>query len=165
MTAKFLSQMPDLWRWHLHQLDVGRQKMTCNYRTKHDSNDKMFLLKMYAITWTTWDTSHRQKATRVKDIQCDFITTVKFIFSEKATKFCEISTLLLSVCTVDKSKVIREKSRSGRFLWNRNWDLGWIWASWHYRKKKIGPIMSNFWGRFFHVFMGKKMFWTFLKIL
>ena len=105
MTAKFLSQMPDLWRWHLHQLDVGRQKMTCNYRTKHDSNDKMFLLKMYAITWTTWDTSHRQKATRVKDIQCDFITTVKFIFSEKATKFCEISTLLLSVCTVDKSKV------------------------------------------------------------
>ena len=32
-------------------------------------------------------------------------TQVKFIYSEKATKFCEISTLLLSVCTVDKSKV------------------------------------------------------------
>ena len=30
---------------------------------------------------------------------------VKFIYSEKATKFCEISTLLLTVCTVDKSKV------------------------------------------------------------
>ena len=30
---------------------------------------------------------------------------VKFIYSEKATKFCEISTLLLSVSTVDKSKV------------------------------------------------------------
>ena len=30
---------------------------------------------------------------------------LKFIYSEKATKFCEISTLLLSVCTVDKSKV------------------------------------------------------------
>ena len=28
-----------------------------------------------------------------------------FIFSEKATTFCEIFTLLLSVCTVDKSKV------------------------------------------------------------
>ena len=26
---------------------------------------------------------------------------VKFIYSEKATKFCEISTLLLSVCNVD----------------------------------------------------------------
>ena len=31
---------------------------------------------------------------------------VKFIwYSEKAKKFCEISTLLLSVCTLDKSKV------------------------------------------------------------
>ena len=30
---------------------------------------------------------------------------VKFIYSEKATKFCEIFILLLSVCTVDKSKV------------------------------------------------------------
>ena len=30
---------------------------------------------------------------------------LKFIYSEKATKFCEISTLLLTVCTVDKSKV------------------------------------------------------------
>ena len=30
---------------------------------------------------------------------------VKFIYSEKATKFCKISTLLLFVCTVDKSKV------------------------------------------------------------
>ena len=29
---------------------------------------------------------------------------VKFIYSEKATKFCKISTLLLSVITVDKSK-------------------------------------------------------------
>ena len=31
--------------------------------------------------------------------------SVKFIYSEKATKFCEISTLPLSVCTLDKSKV------------------------------------------------------------
>ena len=30
---------------------------------------------------------------------------IKFIFSEKATQFCEISTLLLTVCTVVKSKV------------------------------------------------------------
>ena len=28
------------------------------------------------------------------------------------------------------SKVIIEKSCDGRFLWNRNWDLGWIWAKW-----------------------------------
>ena len=31
--------------------------------------------------------------------------TVKFIYSEKATKFCEIFNLLLSVCTADKRKV------------------------------------------------------------
>ena len=30
---------------------------------------------------------------------------LKFIYSEKATNFCKISTLLLSVCTQDKSKV------------------------------------------------------------
>ena len=30
---------------------------------------------------------------------------LKFIYSEKATKLHEISTLLLSVCIVDKSKV------------------------------------------------------------
>ena len=30
---------------------------------------------------------------------------LKFRYSEKATKFCKISTLLLSVCTVYKSKV------------------------------------------------------------
>ena len=30
---------------------------------------------------------------------------LKFIYSEEATKFCEIFTLLLSVCIVDKSKV------------------------------------------------------------
>ena len=30
---------------------------------------------------------------------------LKFILSEKATKFCEIFTLLLTICTVVKSKV------------------------------------------------------------
>ena len=29
---------------------------------------------------------------------------------------------------VAATKVIIEKSSGGRFLWNRNWDLGWIWA-------------------------------------
>ena len=33
------------------------------------------------------------------------ILTIKFIYSEKATKFCKIFTLLLIVCTVVKSKV------------------------------------------------------------
>ena len=34
-----------------------------------------------------------------------FAQVVKFVFYKKATKCCKISTLLLSVCTVDKSKV------------------------------------------------------------
>ena len=34
-----------------------------------------------------------------------FRILLKFTYSEKATKFCEIFTLLLSFCTVDKSKV------------------------------------------------------------
>ena len=33
-----------------------------------------------------------------------FCFDVKFIYSEKATKFCEIFPLLLTVCTVVKSK-------------------------------------------------------------
>ena len=33
-----------------------------------------------------------------------FLDVLKFVYSEKATKFCETSTLLLSVFTVDKSK-------------------------------------------------------------
>ena len=34
-----------------------------------------------------------------------FFHVLKFIYSEKATKFCEIFTLMLCVCTVDKCKV------------------------------------------------------------
>ena len=32
------------------------------------------------------------------------MTSLKFIYSEKATKYCEISTLFLYECAVDKSK-------------------------------------------------------------
>ena len=42
-----------------------------------------------------------------------------------------------STYSIVGDKVIIEKSHSGgRVLWNRNWDLGWIWAAWHYWKKK-----------------------------
>ena len=37
------------------------------------------------------------------------------------------------------------------------WDLGWFWAGWQYWKKNV-CIMSNFWGFFFYVFMGKNFF-------
>ena len=61
------------------------------------------------------------------------------------------------------SKVIIHKSRGDQFLWNRNWDLGWFWAGWQYWKK-IGPIMSNFWERFFHVFMSKIFFFKYCSV-
>ena len=51
-------------------------------------------------------------------------------------------------------KVIIHKSCGEQFLWNRNWDLDWFWASWQYWKKKFGSI----WGRFFRVFRGKIFF-------
>ena len=38
-------------------------------------------------------------------IKIDLYTLIKFIYSEKATTFCEISALLLTVCTGVKSKV------------------------------------------------------------
>ena len=37
---------------------------------------------------------------------CNNISSnLKFKYSEKATRFCKISTFILSVCTVDRSKV------------------------------------------------------------
>ena len=49
-----------------------------------------------------WDQAHRLELHESKDpIQYK----LKFIYSEKATKFCEIFTLLLTVCIVVKSKV------------------------------------------------------------
>ena len=61
------------------------------------------------------------------------------------------------------NKVIIEKSRCGRFLWNRNWDLDWIWANWQYWKKCLVRLWATFEGFFFHVFRGKKMSKNFLK--
>ena len=43
--------------------------------------------------------------TNVFSYAASLLDLLKFIYFEKATKFYEISTLLLSVCTVDKDKV------------------------------------------------------------
>ena len=66
------------------------------------------------------------------------------------------SNCLLSRSCCFVTKVFIEMSLGGIFLWNRNWDLGWIWANWQYWKKVCGPIMSNFWGCFFSYFQGQK---------
>ena len=55
---------------------------------------------------------------------------------------------LQHLCIKPLNKVIIYKSRGEQFLWNINWDLGWFWARWQYRKKNC-PIMKSFWYRFF----------------
>ena len=62
-------------------------------------------------------------------------------------------------------KVIIEKSRGGRFygtgieIWAGFGPIGSI------EKKRSGPIMSNFWRCFFHVFRGKKKLKFFKNIV
>ena len=46
-----------------------------------------------------------------------------------------------------RGKPIIEKSHGGRFLWNRNWDLGWIWAR-----------LATFEARFFMWSWARKLF-------
>ena len=60
-------------------------------------------------------------------------------------------------------KVIKHKSLGEQFLWNRNWDLGWFWASWQYWKK-MGRLWADFSGRFFSCSHGWKNIFS-LKIL
>ena len=43
-------------------------------------------------------------------------------------QFCTVLLLYCWKPWTNTPKVIIEKSRGGRFLWNRNWDLGWIWT-------------------------------------
>ena len=57
-------------------------------------------------------------------------------------------------------KLIIEKLRGGRFLWK----ISEIWAGFGpvgKTEKKIGPIVSNFWGWFFFMFSGAKKFLDF----
>ena len=55
--------------------------------------------KFYVILWLLDSIQY------FKDSQKDFNSGAKTFFSEKATKCCEIFTLILPVFTVDKSKV------------------------------------------------------------
>ena len=77
-------------------------------------------------------------------------------YSRNSSGFDSNCTSLLPACLkieqiLETKSLYLHKSRDEQSLWNRNWDLGWFWADWQYWKK-FGVIMSNFWGRFFHVF-------------
>ena len=52
---------------------------------------------MYRSTWVRWVVEFQTQG-------CKISLILKFKYSEKATKFCEIFPLLLTVCTVVKSK-------------------------------------------------------------
>ena len=45
------------------------------------------------------------------------------MYSEKATKFCEISTLLLSVCTVSKVEISQNFVAFSEYKKFTNWDI------------------------------------------
>ena len=58
-----------------------------------------------------------------------------FVVSNLSNEWLTLYNIILRIArnfletrTTHSCKVIREKSRGGRFLWNKNWDLGWIWA-------------------------------------
>ena len=105
--------------------------------------------------------------------QRKFARIEKIIFTEKS---CPIFPGLFCCLFSNKGllvvgKVIIEKSRGGRFLWNRNWDLGWIWAG----SATMKPVFFMFlwakkyfqkhcrrWKHFWHNLKLKKYFF-FLK--
>ena len=64
-------------------------------------------LKTQRHFWSSTPTGNRKLifTNFLHHLPCPFHSMVKFIYSEKATKLCEISTLLLSATTWDKCKV------------------------------------------------------------
>ena len=62
-----------------------------------------------------------------------------------------------TLCPSDKISQIWRQMSLGTFLWYEKSILGWFGQLGRTcEKKSLGPIMSNFWAQFFHVFMGKK---------
>ena len=72
-----------------------------NEQLNIDKNDHTIVHKNKETALSKWE-----KDKSAKHIPTYYVyLLIKFIYCEKTTKFCEISTLLLSVCPVDKSKV------------------------------------------------------------
>jgi len=78
-----------------------------------------------------------------KQIPFNFIRSLHFfhpivsVASSISLLFYSRPTIVVLYCTF---KFITEKYRGGRFLWNRNWDLGWFALL---KKKTFGLIMST----------------------
>ena len=80
----------------LHEKTSSSRKFLCEYRVFH------------TIVFPFYRVFHKiigQKFEKLRPISDEFdLSLLKFIYSEKATKFCEISTLDLSYVMVSKSR-------------------------------------------------------------
>ena len=76
-----------------------------------------------------------------------FCPSYKRSLDQKTLQFCKS-------CNNVYTKSLYKSHAVSNF--NGNGDLGWFWVSWQHWKK-FGPIMSNFWGRFFMFSWAKKM--------
>ena len=81
-----------------------------NVRNMYKVQDTKVLFSEYVEVILSCSYQLLYRAGLLDSMVCHRILTfryfcLKFVYSEKATKFCEISPLLLFLCTVDKSKV------------------------------------------------------------
>ena len=67
---------------------------------------------------------------------------VKFIYSEKATKLCEIFPLLLTVCTVVKSKGKSKILWPSQNMWTLIADLGFRTYGYGYGGRSLSPFLQ-----------------------
>ena len=120
------------WAWKMNQLQwVAQSRWSWSYPP-----------------WRRWSRKKRK-------IWIVLYCFLKFIYSEKATKFCEISTSLLSTVHTDKSKVeISQNFVSFSECMNfnckscPNYEVGFVkpkWNHWRYFELLVGfpPILSR----------------------
>ena len=93
-------QIPISVKKSLHLLLRKQRKVTLSNSLLFGNKTKLKILNGdYFVKFM-----YSEKTTKFDEI-CIIVLTLKFIHSEKATKFCETSTLLATLCTVVKSKV------------------------------------------------------------
>ena len=93
-------QIPNSVKKSLHLLLRKQRKVTLSNSLLFGNKTKLKILNgNYFVKFM-----YSEKTTKFDEISI-IVLTLKFIHSEKATKFCETSTLLATLCTVVKSKV------------------------------------------------------------
>ena len=91
-----------------------------------------------------WNILKMRKKNRQTAVHIIF-TTCLWMFSHK---------ILVKARTIFSTDKETDESWEIFIIWKINFGL---WAGRNYEKKRFGPFMSNFWGLFFKVFMGKRL--------